>query len=105
LVDFQPEQVIGLFANCWALEYMVEDSLPVVCPSINPNGSSIDELTALMESNRNPGTYVVLEPVAYVPPTAPGTLIASIARPAPGPQLDIYDLTVTVFNPPQATRF
>lgn len=93
LAGYQPQQVLGLFANCWALEYMAADQLPITCPRVNPNGSDVPALTQLLHDSRAEGVYAVLETIAYVPAESPGRLVATIERPANGPQLRIYDLS------------
>jgi len=95
LQERQPRQVIGLLSNCQSLRYMALNIFPVLCPRVNPNGSDIEALTVLMEENRLPGVYVVLEDSAYVPAKAPGQLLATINRPQNGPSLAIYDLSIS----------
>lgn len=92
LRDRQPRQVIGLLPNCQSLRYMALNVFPVTCVRVNPNGSDVEALAALMEENRAVGTYVVLEDSAYVPAKAPGQLLITITRPQNGPSLAIYDL-------------
>ena len=93
LLAQQPQEVIGIVANCLALKYGYLGELNVQCPRITHDGSSINELAALLENSRSPGTYAVLEAINYLPATAPGTLITIIERPPPGPRLTVYDLT------------
>ncbi len=92
LRDRQPIQVIGLLSNCQSLRYMAINTFPVTCPRVNPNGSDVEALAALMAENRTEGTYVILEDSAYVPAEAPGQLLITITRPQNGPSLAIYDL-------------
>lgn len=88
-----PQQVIGVLANCWALEYMTQGDLPILCPPINPNGSDVEALAALLHDSQGPGVYAVLEDIAYVPAEAPGRIIATVERPAGGARLRIYELS------------
>ncbi len=94
LQPYEPGSVLGLLANCWALEYMVqdEDTLPLTCPRINPNGTDLDNLRDLLLNSREHGTYAIVEAVSYIPREIPGELIATIERPRNGPQLAIYHL-------------
>ena len=92
LTDLEPKAVLGIFANCWALEYMVGDRLPLECPSINPNGSTVAALAELMANNQSEGVYAVLENLSYLPASAPGRLVTTIARPKAGPSLKVYHL-------------
>jgi hypothetical protein len=92
LTQEHPRQVFGLLSNCLGLRYLSLTSFPVSCPRINPNGSDVEALAALMAENRAEGVYVVLENSAYVPSEAPGKLLITITRPQNGPSLAIYDL-------------
>ena len=85
------ERVIGVLANCLGLRYIAGD-LTVDCPRLSPNGEDIPALEALLEANRAPGVYAVLETLPYAPNTAPGRLVAEIEG-APGrPLLRDYAL-------------
>jgi len=89
----QPTLVIGLLSNCQALRYLSLSDFPVECPTLRPSGANIDALTALMETRRAPGVYVVLEQLPFVPVGAPGSKIAEVERPGGGPTLSIYELS------------
>jgi hypothetical protein len=95
LSQYKPTHVIGLLANCQALRYLAISDFSVECPNLNPSGENIDELTNLLNQNRENRSYVVLEDLIYVPATAPGKLITTIQRPGNGPSLSIYDLSPT----------
>ena len=85
------ERVIGILANCLSLRFMARD-LAVDCPRLSPTGEDIPVLEALLEANRLPGDYAVLESLPYAPQSSPGRLIAEIEG-APGrPLLRIYAL-------------
>lgn len=88
----QPRLVLGLLSNCQSLRYRALSVFPVECPRINPNGSDIEALAALMLEKRGAGVYVVLEDSPYVPRSAPGKLLVTIARPGGGPALAIHNL-------------
>jgi hypothetical protein len=93
LQERQPTLVIGLLANCQGLRFLSLHDFPIDCPNLNPSGEDIEELTAMLDANRAPGVYVVLEALPFVPTRADGELIAVIDRPGGGPTLSIYDLT------------
>jgi hypothetical protein len=92
LADKDAAEVIGMISNCEGLRYAAPRDLRevITCPQIRPDGQDREALAALMQSNRRAGVYVILEDSAYVPESAPGTLIASIE--ADRPRLSIYDL-------------
>jgi hypothetical protein len=92
LVQYPPAEVIGILPNCNGLRYLSTGRLLVTCPLLNPRGENIPELTALMESKRGQGGYVILQAVPYVPDTAPGTLLTSIQPPGSVPPIHIYRL-------------
>lgn len=87
----QPQQVIGIFANCLSLYYITLDQLPVSCPHLNPNGDDREALSQLLEESQQNGVFAVLETIDYVPAMAPGAVIREIIRPN-GPSLIVYDL-------------
>jgi hypothetical protein len=93
LQERQPIVVIGLLANCQGLRFLSLHDFPMACPNLNPNGEDIEELAAMLDENRAPGVYVVLEALPFVPDSVDGELIAVIERPDGGPTLSIYDLT------------
>jgi hypothetical protein len=92
LIEQDAEAVIGILANCLALRYTYLDRLAVECPRIRHDGSSIPELTQLLNERRAPGVYAVLEAIDYLPAEAPGALVAVVERPTGGPTLRIYNL-------------
>ena len=92
LADLEPDRILGIFANCWALDYLAGDRLHLECQSFNPDGSTVDTLSEVMANNRTEGVYAVLENLVYLPSDPPGQLVATIPRPAPGPALQVYDL-------------
>lgn len=95
IVDAQGGQrIIGLLANCQSLRYLaLGHTVQVACPTLNPNGSNIAELAALLASPYERGTFAILEANPYVPSTAPGTRIATL-QPLDGkPMLSLYDLS------------
>ncbi|MBL8119941.1 MAG: hypothetical protein JNJ78_20590 [Anaerolineae bacterium] len=92
LAAYPVREVVALLANCQAYRYMLLGQYPVLCPRINPNGSSIPDLVTLLEDKRQPGVYAILQAIPYVPQTAPGKLLTIIDRPGDGPDLAIYDL-------------
>lgn len=87
------ELVIGALANCQGLRYISADKEKIICPRLNPNGSDIPVIAALMNENRFLGAFVVLEDSPYTPKTAPGTLLKVIQRPGELASLSIYSLT------------
>ncbi|MBN2469136.1 MAG: hypothetical protein JXN59_00320 [Anaerolineae bacterium] len=87
-----PEAVYGLLANCQGLRYLSLNDFPVACPRVNPNGEDIPALGALLDANRRPGAYAVVEDSPYVPDSAPGTLLAVIEDSTGRPALSVYDL-------------
>lgn len=94
LIQHRASQVIGALANCDGLYYLsLGQPFTVICPKINPNGTSVDAIADLINRSRTAGTYVVLEDIPYVPASAPGQLIATISRPQDSPALRIYDLS------------
>jgi hypothetical protein len=92
LVDEQPHEVFGLLSNCQSLRYMAMGRFDVICPRVNPDGSDVNALAALMAENRIEGHYVVLEDSPYVPDEAPGRIISTIEDASGRPRLTIYDL-------------
>jgi hypothetical protein len=92
LREQKPTLVIGLLSNCQGLRYLSLKDFYVECPRLNPSGENIAELVELMTTNRNPGTYVVLEELPFVPDTAPGTQLTVVERPDDGSSMSIYDL-------------
>jgi hypothetical protein len=87
----QPQQVIGVLANCGGLQAIAPD-WAIDCPRLNPNGEDVPALEALLEANRQPGVYAILEAIPYAPESAPGLLVATIEG-APGrPLLRVYAL-------------
>jgi len=85
-------RVIGVLANCQGLRYLSLADFPVECPRVNPNGEDIPALEALMEANREPGVFVVLEDLPYAPDHAPGVISATIRHDSGRPRLTIYAL-------------
>jgi hypothetical protein len=95
LADHAPIKVIGLLSNCQALRYLALHDFDVECPTLNPSGENIGELEDLLNQNRSPHIFLVLEALPYVPSNVPGHIVAVIQRPGDGPTLSIYDLTPT----------
>ncbi len=93
LRERQPILVIGLLANCQGLRFLALNDFPMLCPNLNPSGEDIDEMTAMIDEQRAPGVFVVLEKLSFVPSSINGEQIAVIERPDGGPTLSIYDLT------------
>ena len=93
LIQHGASQVIGALSNCDGLYYVSLEAFTVICPRINPNGTSVGSIADLINRSRSAGTYVVLEDSPYVPASAPGQLIATILRPQNGSELRIYDLS------------
>jgi len=93
LVSQNAEIVIAVMANCQGLRYMTRGSFEVICPSIAPDGSRVDELADLLAQRHAEGVYVVLEDLPYVPDTSPGELLTVIEYPAGRVTLSIYALT------------
>jgi hypothetical protein len=92
LSRYDVKQVIGLLANCQGLRYTAQDTLPVICPPLNPNGQDIERLTRYLEENRFEDLFVVLEDSPYIPDTAPGKLLAVVRRPGDKASLSIFAL-------------
>lgn len=89
LAERQPTRVIGILANCLSLRDLAP-TLPIECPRLNPTGEDTTALNELLATSRAAGVYAVLESVQYAPPSAPGTLIATID--VGRPRLSLYDL-------------
>lgn len=93
LAEENPNEVIGLLANCHSLRYMAANRFAVRCPLLNPFGENIDALTALIEQQRGTGNFVVLENNNYVPSQIPGEVILLEERPTALSTLTIIHLT------------
>jgi hypothetical protein len=88
-----PAKVIGLLSNCQGLRYLALHDFDVECPNLNPSGENIPELLDLLDQNRAPKIFLVLEDLPYVPASVPGKLVTVVSRPGDGPTLTIYDLS------------
>jgi hypothetical protein len=88
----QAERVYGLMANCRSLELLLLHEVPIICPDMNPNGSSVPDLTSLVHEMRKEDYLVVVESIHYVPQTIPGKLIFELDRPYGGPGFRILDI-------------
>lgn len=87
------ERVIGLLANCHGLRYLAAGEFEVICPNINPNSDSLEELEALIESSHAKGSYMVIEELDYVPQVVSGAEIP-IAIPPQRNVLRLYALAL-----------
>lgn len=92
LETLNPERVIGILPNCYALRYMTLGHLPIECPTLNPDGSSIGDVFDLIQSSRADGTYALLETNSYTPSSLAGELIDTISHESTRPDIKIYDL-------------
>jgi hypothetical protein len=93
LIEHGAGQVIGALSTCDSLRYLSLGEMTIICPPINPNGTSAASIADLINQSRTMGMYLVLEDSPYVPPSAPGQLIETVFRPQNGPKLRIYDLS------------
>lgn len=92
LRDQQPNEVIGILANCASLHYLALGQFDVNCPPLNPNGQEVENLRQLIANSRRAGVYVVLEPLPYAPDHIPGLLVDTVDRPGNRSSLSIYRL-------------
>lgn len=94
--DYVPDanrpQIIGLLANCQGLRYTYWDTYEVLCRNVNPDGSDIPALIALVDENRSTVPYVILEENSYMPPAIEGEIIGRIIRPDDRANLTIIDI-------------
>src|SRR5690606_10066611 len=57
LIQHRASQVIGALANCDGLYYLsLGQPFTVICPKINPNGTSVDAIADLINRSRTAGT-------------------------------------------------
>jgi hypothetical protein len=96
LKQLEAKQVIGLFSSCVNLQLIVKDQLTVICPTLNPSGINLPELTALLDSNQREGVFAILENIPYVPQSAPGQAVSTLERPFGGTKLTLYELAPNV---------
>jgi hypothetical protein len=92
LTNLGATEAIGLLSNCYNMQLMLVDKVNLTCPQLTPSGSNLEALAQLLKDNQRQGMYVVLEPLPYTPATVPGQLIQTVARPAGGSVLYLYDL-------------
>ncbi|GAB4569170.1 MAG: hypothetical protein Kow0077_01260 [Anaerolineae bacterium] len=92
LTQHSAHTVFGLLANCQGLRYMSLGEFEVICPRVNPNGEDIPALKELVDENRLPGAFAVVEDSPFIPERVSGTRLTMIEDPSGRPTLSIYDL-------------
>ena len=96
LEGYPVNDVIGLLMNCQGFRYLAlnqKRSYQVDCPTVNLNGSSIADLTKIVNEKRKDGVFVLLQKTDYVPQDIPGKLLSVIDRPNGGSAIYVYQLS------------
>lgn len=95
LIPHEPQLVLGIVSNCLSLRYFALSDFPVLCPRVNYSGEDIPSHRALLEDERAPGVYAVLDSTPFTPAKAPGRLLHVIDSPGGAIRYSIYDLSPT----------
>jgi hypothetical protein len=85
--------VLGFLANCQGFRYTYRQEYELHCETVNPDGSDIDELLALVEDLRGTAEYLILEESAYFPASIDAELLGIVERPANRANLRLYRLS------------